>query len=136
MTQERILSIVGIGILALATTVGCNRSPQPVSVMTPAAEVAPINAYPAANNYTTEEEPAYGMRPPVRTVSPQQFEQQQPYPQQPYADAPRPDDTRRSYYSDRTYEERRPRVVTRERSFGHSAAIVGGGAGAGAAIGA
>jgi hypothetical protein len=136
MTQERILSIGGVVILAIAATVGCNRSPQPVSAVNPAVDVPPANTYPAANNYTTEEEPAYGMRPPVRTVSPQQVEVQQPYPQQPDADAPRPYDTRRSYYSDRTHEERRPRVVTEERSFGHSAAIVGGSAAGGAAIGA
>ena len=141
MTQERILSIGGVVILAIAASAGCNSSPQPVSAVNPAVDVAPANTYPAANNYTTDEEPAYGMRPPVRTVSPQQVEVQQPYPEQPYADAPRPRDTWRSYYSDRTYsdrtyEERRPRVVTRERSFGHSAAIVGGSAGAGAAIGA
>jgi hypothetical protein len=136
MTQKRILSIGGVVILAIVASAGCNRNPQPVSAVNPAMDVAPANSYPAANNYTTEEEPAYGVRPPVRTVSPQQGEIQQPYPQQPDADGPRPYDTRRSYYSDRTYEERRPRVVTRERSFGHSAAIVGGSAGAGAAIGA
>jgi len=136
MTQKRIFSIAGVGILAIAATVGCSRSPQPMSIVNPAVDVAPANTYPAANNYTTVEEPAYGMRAPVRTVSPQQVEVEQPHPQQPYADAPRPYDTRRSYYSDRTYEPPRSRVVTRERSFGHSAAIVGGSAGAGAAIGA
>jgi hypothetical protein len=141
MTQKRSLSVAGVGILAIVANAGCNRNPQPISVVNPAVDAAPANTYPAANNYTTEEEPAYGMRPPVRTVSPQQVEVQQPYPEQPYTDAPRPYDTRHSYYgdrtySDRTYRERRPRVVTRERSFGHSAAIVGGSAGAGAAIGA
>jgi hypothetical protein len=81
MTHKRILSMAGVGILAIVVTVGCNRSPQPVSAVNPAMDVAPANAYPPANNYTTEEEPAYGMRPPVRTVSPQRFEGQQPYPQ-------------------------------------------------------
>jgi hypothetical protein len=70
MTQKRILSIAGVGILVIVATASCNRGPQPVSVMTPGAtpvtESAPINAYPPANNYTTVEEPAYGMRPPVR----------------------------------------------------------------------
>ena len=129
MTRKCMSSIAGVGILALVASVGCNRSPQPVSVVNPAVDVAPANTYPAANNYTTEEEPAYGMRAPVRTVTPQQIEVQQ-YPPQPSAVPERSYDSRRRYYSDR-YEERRPRVVTRERSFGHSAAIVGGSAGGG-----
>src|ERR1700716_2738673 len=112
MTQKRILSIAGVGMLALVPTGGCSRGPQPVSIVNSAVDVTPANTYPAANNYTTVEEPAYGMRAPVRTVSPQQVEVQQPYPQQPYADVPRPYNTRRSYYSDRrTYEPRRSRVV-------------------------
>ena len=130
MTQKWILSISGVGLLAVVAMVGCSSSPQPAALVNPAVDV-PTNA---ANNYTTDEEPAYGMRPPVRTVSPQQFEGQQPYPQQPYADAQRPYDGRRPYYADRS--EPRTRVVTRERSFGHSAEIVGGSAGVGAAIGA
>jgi len=131
MTQKWILPMV------LVTIVGCNRTTTPTSVLDPVAGVAPANAYAPANNYTTEEEPAYGTRPPVRTISPQQFDAQQyqQYPQQPYVDAPPPYDARRPS-ADRAYYERRPRVVTRERSFGHSAAIVGGSAGAGAAIGA
>ena len=139
MTQERILPIAGVGLLAIVAIVGCSRSPAPTTVLYPAAGVTPANAYAPANNYTTEEEPAYGMRPPVRTISPQQFDAQQypqqPDTQQPYVDAPRPYDAPRPR-ADHTYYERRPRVVTRERSFGHSAAIVGGSAGAGAAIGA
>jgi hypothetical protein len=134
MTQKWILPIAGVGFLAVVAIAGCSRSPAPVSVLTPAASVAPVTAYDTANNYTTEEEPAYGTRPPVRTISPQQFDAQQ-YPQQQYVDAPPPYDARRPY-ADRDYYERRRRVVTRERSFGHSAAIVGGSAGAGAAIGA
>jgi hypothetical protein len=138
MRQKWILGIAGIGLLGIVAIAGCNRNAQPTSVLNPGVDVAPVNAYPPASNYTTVEEPGYGMRPPVRTISPQQFEAQQPYPQQPYVDAPRPYDARRPYYADRTttYVERRPRVVTRERSFGHSAAIVGGSAGVGAAIGA
>ena len=135
MIQKCILSLAGVGILTVVAIIGCNRSPQPVSAVNPAVDVMPANTYPAANNYTTEEEPAYGTRPPVRTVSPQQVEVEQPYPPQPYAEPERSYDARRRYHADR-YEERRPRVVTRERSFGHSAAIVGGSAGAGAAIGA
>ena len=135
MTHKCNLSITGVGILSLVAMVGCNRSPQPVSVVNPAVDVAPANTYPPANNYTTQEEPAYGMRAPVRTVTSQQLGVQQPYPQQPYAEPERSYDSRRRHYSDR-YEEHRPRVVTRERSFGHSAAIVGGSAGGGAAIGA
>ena len=135
MTQKRILPIAGVGLLAVLAIVGCSRTTQPTSMVNPAGSVAPVTAYAPANNYTTEEEPAYGVRPPVRTISPQQFDVPQPYPQQPYADAPPPRDTRRPY-ADRGYYERRPRVVTRERSFGHSAAIVGGSAGVGAAIGA
>ena len=133
MMQKWILSIAGVGLLAVA---GCSSNSQPAAVVNPAVGVAPVNAYAPANNYTTEEEPAYGMRPPVRTVSPQQFDAQQPYPQQPYADGQRPYDARQPYYADRPYDERGTRVLTRERSFGHSAAIVGGSAGVGAAIGA
>jgi hypothetical protein len=130
MTQKWILSIAGVGLLALVAMAGCSSNSQPAS----AVGVVPANAYPPSNNYTTEEEPAYGMRPPVRTVSPQQFDGQQPYPQQSYADGQRPYDARQPYYADRP--EPRTRVVTRDRSFGHSAAIVGGSAGVGAAIGA
>jgi hypothetical protein len=146
MTKQWTLSFAGAGIMAVAAMAGCSSNSQPAAVVNPAVGVAPSTAYPPAyppaayppaNIYTTEEEPAYGTRPPVRTVSAQQFDAQQPSPQQPYPDARRSDDPRQPYYADRPpYEERRTRVVTRERSFGHSAAIVGGSAGAGAAIGA
>jgi hypothetical protein len=151
MMQKWILSIAGVGLLAVT---GCSSNTQPASVLNPdvgvvpANNIAPPNNY--ATNYTTEEEPAYGTRPPVRTVTAQPYEAQQSYPQQqpyvegqqpypqqqPYADGQRPYDARQPYYADRPYDGRRTRVVTRERSFGHSAAIVGGGAGVGAAIGA
>jgi hypothetical protein len=137
MMQKWILSIAGVGLLAVA---GCNRSPAPASVLNPDVCVVPANNIAPPNNYattyTTEEEPAYGMRPPVRTVTAQPYAQE-PYPQQqPYTDGQRPYDARQPYYADRPYDGRRTRVVTRDRSFGHSAAIVGGGAGVGAAIGA
>jgi hypothetical protein len=137
MMQNWILSIAGVGLLAVT---GCNRSPQPASVLNPDLGAIPANSSVPPNNYATnntaEEEPAYGTRPPVRTVTAQPYVQE-PYPQQqPYADGQRPYDARQPYYADRPYEGRRTRVVTRERSFGHSAAIVGGGAGVGAAIGA
>jgi len=137
MMQKWILSIAGLGLLAIS---GCDRTPPPATVLNPnvgvvpANNIAPPNNY--ATNYTTEEEPAYGARPPVRTVTAQPYAQE-PYPQQqPYADGQRPYDARQPYYADGPYEGRRTRVVTRERSFGNSAAIVGGGAGVGAAIGA
>jgi hypothetical protein len=136
------------------------------SLLNPGAPAAatPVNAYPAStgnyatpgnysspgeyansNAYATEEEPGYGSRRPVRTISQQQFNDQQQYPQQqPYAGSAQPYETRRPYADRRSYDnpgptyrqDRRPRVVTRERSFGHSAAIVGGSAGVGAGIGA
>jgi hypothetical protein len=137
MMQKWILSIAGVGLLAVTA---CNRNPPPATVLNPDAGIVPANNIAPPNNYATsyatEEEPAYGTRPPVRTVTAQPYAQE-PYPQQqPYADAQRPYDARQPYYADRPYEQRRTRVVTRERSFGHSAAIVGGGAGVGAAIGA
>jgi hypothetical protein len=135
MTQKCMLSLAVVGILEVVAIVGCNRSPQPVSVVNPAVDAASANTYPAANNYTTVEEPAYGMRPPVRMVTPQQVVVEQPPPPQAEVEPQRPYNARRRYYADR-YEERRPRVVTKERSFGHSAAIVGGSAGGGAVIGA
>ena len=131
MRQKLILFIAAVGFLAIT---GCNRGPAPASMVIPAAGVAPVNINEPANNYTADEEPAYGTRPPVRTISPQQFETPQ-YPQQPYSEAPPPYEARHGY-ADRGYYERRPRVVTRQRPFSHSAAIVGGSAGAGAVIGA
>jgi hypothetical protein len=145
MMQKWILSIAGVGLLAVTA---CNRSPQPASVLNPDLGAVPANSSVPPNNYATnntaEEEPAYGTRPPVRTVTAQPYEQSpqpyvegQAYPQQqPYADGQRPYDARQPYYADRPYDGHRTRVVTRDRSFGHSAAIVGGSAGVGAAIGA
>ena len=141
MMQKWILSIAGVGFLAVTA---CNRSPQPASVLNPDVGVVPASNTAPPNNYATEEEPAYGARPPVRTVTAQPYDAQQPYvegqqpypQQQPYADGQRPYDARQPYYADRPYDGRRTRVVTRDRSFGHSAAIVGGSAGVGAAIGA
>jgi hypothetical protein len=127
MKHQWILSIAGVGFLVVVALAGCSSNSQPASVVNPAVAVAPANNY---TTYSTEEEPAYGTRPPVRTISPQQVDAQPPYPQQSYADAPQ------QYYADRPNVEPRTRVITRRRSFGHSAAIVGGSAGVGAAIGA
>jgi hypothetical protein len=140
MTQKRILTIAGIGLLAVIAILGWTRrtdiSPAPSAIVNPSPNIAPANDYTPASNYAAEEEPGYGIRPPVRVISPQQFDARQPY-AQPYAERPQPDNSRRQSYADRTdYAAREPRVVTKRRSFGHSAAIVGGGAGAGAVIGA
>ena len=164
MTRTKLLTIAGVAVLAIIAIIGWARrldttSPQS-SFMNPAVGVEPTSTYPPGNNYaapnqapgsayppannysatngyTSVEEPSYGSRAPVRTITAQQMEaeryQQQPYDSQPtYADRTNYNSRGPRYYQD----ERRPRVVTRERSFGHSAAIVGGSAAAGAGIGA
>src|SRR5437773_7966676 len=114
MRQSRILVLVGlalvaaVGILAWST-----RRTEPAPIL-----VNPSAAYPASNfeTFPPAELPAYATKPPVRVIQPQQ--------------------QRTRAYADRTAAPRAPRRVVRERPFSHSAAIVGGGAGAGAAIGA
>src|SRR5260370_20885900 len=164
MTRTKLLTIAGVAVLAIVAIIGWARRPgstapqssfvnpavgvEPTSTYPPGNNYAtpnqaPGSVYPAANNYpvtnayTTVEEPSYGSRAPVRTITAQQVEaeqyQQQPYDsRQAYADRTGYDSRGPRYYQN----DRRPRVVTRERSFGHSAAIVGGSAGVGAGIGA
>ena len=121
MNKSRIVAIVGLALVAAVgilawTTRRTDPVPQPL--------INPSAAYPTSNFDTSipAELPAYASRPPVRVIAPRS----EPAPQRPRA------------YADRSaaVPVSRPRRVVRERPFSHSAAIVGGGAGAGAAIGA
>ena len=118
MMKTPILTIAATGVLALLGTVGCNRTDAPQPLLYPANT-------PVANDFNGPgaEEPNYGTRRRyVRTVSPRRESRS--------VEISRSRET----YADRGTSSRR--VVTRERPFSHSVAIVGGSAGAGAAIGA
>jgi hypothetical protein len=162
MTRTNLLTIAGVAILAIVAIIGWARKSEstapPSSFVNPAVGVEPTGTYPPGNNYatpnqapgsvypaasnypnnypvtssyTTAEEPSYGSRAPVRTITAQQSNTGQ-YREEPYSDRTNYDSRGPRYYQN----DRGPRVVTRERSFGHSAAIVGGSAGVGAGIGA
>ena len=115
--------IAGIALLA---AVGCKTQVSPQVVVDPAAAPVYINdpgpAGPGANDY-----PSYATRRYVRTISSPPMEQpvEQPVPAERYGGS----------YGHRESSSRRV-VVTRQRPVSHSVAIVGGSAGAGAAIGA
>ena len=115
--------IAGIALLA---AVGCKTQVSPQVVVDPAAAPVynndPGPAGPGANDY-----PSYATRRYVRTISPPPMEQpvEQPVPAERYGGS----------YGQRESSSRRV-VVTRQRPTSHSVAIVGGSAGAGAAIGA
>jgi len=115
--------IAGIALLA---AVGCKTQVSPQVVVDPAAAPVynndPGPAGPGANDY-----PSYATRRYVRTKSPPPMEQpvEQPVPAERYGGS----------YGHRESSSRRV-VVTRQRPTSHSVAIVGGSAGAGAAIGA
>ena len=116
--------IAGIALLA---AVGCKTQVSPQVVVDPAAAPVynndPGPAGPVANDY-----PSYATRRYVRTISPPSMEQpvEQPVPAERYGGS----------YGHRESSSRRVVVVTRQRPTSHSVAIVGGSAGAGAAIGA
>ena len=119
--------------MAIISSTACKRDVAPQAIIDPAAAPA-FNQAPAYNNAPAPGEPdqypAFATRRYVRTITPPPAEAPPPEPAyEPPASAQR--------YRE-PYRESRPRtrVVTRERSFGHSAAIVGGSAGAGAAVGA
>ena len=115
--------IAGIALLA---AVGCKTQVSPQVVVDPAAAPVynndPGPAGPGANDY-----PSYATRRYVRTISSPPMEQpvEQPVPAERYGGS----------YGHRESSSRRV-VVTRQRPVSHSVAIVGGSAGAGAAIGA
>jgi hypothetical protein len=109
MTKERILMLAGIGILAVVAVVGWTRT----EGTSPQTQTTLADPTPAADV------PSYADRQSVRTISP--------------AYAP-------GYHSEPAYADRREgystREATRERPLSRSLEIVGGSAGAGAAIGA
>jgi hypothetical protein len=110
MTRSRILTIAGVGLLAVVAVLGWVRKVE----VTPQSLVAP-GVYPAASYDTAGASlPTYASRPSVRTVQ------------------ARP--VSRVYADSTPYTTRR--TVVRERSKKNSALIVAGSAGVGAAIGA
>ena len=140
MTKRPIVTIAAVALLAMTSSVGCKREVAPQAVIDPAAAPAfnQAPAYnPAYNNAPGQSEPgpdtypAFATRRYVRTITPPPAEAPplEPAYSEPHASVQR--------YRE-PYRESRPRrrVVTRERPFSHSAAIVGGSAGAGAAVGA
>ena len=113
--------IAGIALLA---AVGCKTQVSPQVVADPAA--APVyNSDPGLAGPGADEYPRYATRRYVRTISPPPMEQPVEQPVERYggSHAVRESGTRKV-------------VVTRRRPVSHSVAIVGGSAGAGAAIGA
>jgi uncharacterized protein YcfJ len=130
--------VVAVAFLVIAASVGCKTEVAPQAAVDPAAlpNQAPVVNSDAGRG--PDAYPAYATRPFVRTVSPppmpveqypaQQSSEQQ-YSAQPYSEPPTS-----GRFASRT--EPRRRVVTRERPLSHSAAIVGGSAGVGAAVGA
>ena len=122
MRQPRILAIVGLALVAVVGLLAWNahrsEAPQPI--------VEPNAAYPLSNDdvQAPAELPAYATRPPVRTIE--------------LPGQAAPPQTVRKYAEGGgvATTPARPRRVVKERPLSHSVAIVGGGAGAGAAIGA
>ena len=115
--------IAGIALLA---AVGCKTQVSPQVVVDPAA--APVyNNDPGPAGRGANDYPSYATRRYVRTISSPPMEQpvEQPVPAERYGGS----------YGHRESSSRRV-VVTRQRPTSHSVAIVGGSAGAGAAIGA
>lgn len=123
MNRTRILMIAGMAVLGVVAILGWIRKPEVTPAQTWAAPGAPgynNSIAPAENDVQAAEVPSYATRPAVRTITRAQPRSTQPA------------------YADRGAAPSRPshRAVTQERPFSHSAAIVGAGAGAGAAIGA
>ena len=135
MTGTRTLATGGVAILVAVGFVGCSRQtevagPQPLLNPAPATTSTYYDERSASADI-----PSYATRSQVRTIR-----------EQPAAGYVEQYDDRRvvsepeTVYRDHgtTYRERRTtsRRATRDRPFSHSAAIVGGSAGAGAVIGA
>jgi uncharacterized protein YcfJ len=110
MTQSRILTIAGVGLLAVVAVLGWTRKTEVASQPLLAPGAYPATSYGAPATSL----PTYATRPAVRTI------QARPVAQT---------------YADRTSYTTR-RTVVRERPKKHSVAIVAGSAGVGAAIGA
>ena len=128
--------MAAIGALAVIAVFGWTRHSEttPQAVL-PNASVAPVYDAGAgyADNAPVADTPSYAYSNSIRTISPAP----EPPPPQ-YRD--RENYVNRDRYETRGYVDRgreeNTRVVTRERPTSHSLAIVGGSAGAGAAIGA
>ncbi len=122
--MKRALIVGSFAVLAVVATLGWTRKSEPA---------ASYPVMPAA--YAPAPMPSDSVTPATPVV----------YANSPYAPAfttpaprvaaPAPVEPRRTA-SRSVVESRQPRVVTKKRPFSHSAAIVGGSAGAGAAIGA
>src|SRR5260370_28306419 len=114
MTRTKLLTIAGVAVLAIVAIIGWARRPGSTapqsSFVNPAVGVEPTSTYPPGNNYaspnqapgsvyppannysatnayTSVEEPSYGSRAPVRTITAQQMEAEQ-YQQEPYDSRP------------------------------------------------
>jgi hypothetical protein len=119
MPKTRILTIAAFAALAVVAVLGWTRKTEvaPQSFINPADAAYSSYTTPAATGIM----PAYASRPAVRVVREQHLTAPAAAPARVAADRP----ARAS-----------SRTVTTERPFGHSAAIVAGSAGAGAAVGA
>jgi len=115
MTKSRILTIVGLALIAAVAIFALARKNEVASQPFVNPALAPV--YPASTGATEGPLPLYASRPSVRTI-------EQP------ASAP----VRVERYVDPPSHHRR--VVRRKRPLKHSVAIVAGSAGLGAAIGA
>ena len=129
--------MAGIALLAAVGSVGCKTEVAPQAVIDPTAapgyNQAPAPGYNTAYNNDPgpgpDSYPSYATRRYVRTISEPPVVVRQPVEQvEQYSGG--------GSYADREYRSRRRVVVTRERPLSHSVAIVGGGAGVGAGIGA
>src|SRR5206468_2304024 len=110
-------------VLAAVAVLGWIRKPEGTpsqSLMNPGGPAYNNSIAPADSNVPAADVPSYGTRPAVRTITRAERRSTQP------SDADRGATSSHSSH----------RVVTKERPFSHSAAIVGAGAGTGAAIGA
>lgn len=123
---KRALIIGSFAALAVVATLGWTRKSEPAAAypMVPASQaLAPL----PSDSYTPATPVVYSNSPYAPAFA-------APAPQRAPESAPA--QTERRVARSSSVESRQPRVVTRKRPFGHSAAIVAGSAGAGAAIGA
>ena len=119
------LSFAGLGILGTLAVAGWVHNPRPAAAAAPQPQYADMQTAPVPVQYST----AANYAPAVNYV-PVQYN-----PNQEYAPRYTYRDSYRDSAPDQSYGYSRYRV-RRERPFSHSAAIVGGGAAAGAAMGA
>jgi hypothetical protein len=129
MRHTRLVAVIGVALVALVGILawGTRRTETgPQTLINPSASY-PASAFDSQGLSPGADLPAYASRPPVRVI-----EQQRPA----VIERPRPRATQRAYADRSAGTAYAPRRVVKERPFSHSAAIVGGGAGVGAAIGA